>query len=352
MRRSDYDVTNSVQVSSPAAVLAEMSALFRSVWPHLDLAAMEEAFTYFDRLFAGDIRGYHGVETTYHDRQHTLDMTLALGRLIAGHELQSSANLRLGGTRALVGIIIALYHDVGYLRRTTDRDCRHGAEFTSTHVTRGSLFLRDYLPRLGLRPWSHMASQIVHYTGYEMAFDRIAAAVPDGRNIKLGHLLGTADMIAQMSDRCYLEKCRDRLYAEFVLGGVALPMGQNGARTIRYASGLDLLRQTPEFADHVRATRLDGEFQGAYRYIESLYAGRNPYMDAVDRNLDYLRAVLRSESWQLLRRNPPVFAAPADAMGNIRSAVASYLKDTYLEVCPPAAPPPPERPFEGARSTK
>ena len=44
----------------------------------------------------------------------------------------------------------------------------------------------------------------------------------------VGHLLGTADMIAQIADRCYLEKCRDRLYAEFVLGGrrAALQRGQ------------------------------------------------------------------------------------------------------------------------------
>ena len=61
----------------------------------------------------------------------------------------------------------------------------------------------------------------------------------DPRDIKLGHLLGTADMIAQMADRCYLEKCRDRLYPEFVLGGVAV------ALALFYSGGyLDRRRQT------------------------------------------------------------------------------------------------------------
>ena len=61
-----------------------------------------------------------------------------------------------------------------------------------------------------------------------------------------GHLLGTADMLAQMADRCYLEKCRDRLYAEFVLGDVAVHAGREGVKVL-YGSGLDLLRQTPKF---------------------------------------------------------------------------------------------------------
>ena len=79
-----------------------------------------------------------------------------------------------------------------------------------------------------------------------------------------------------MADRCYLEKCRDRLYPEFVLGGVALPIAANGGRDVRYASGLDLLRQTPEFMEDTRRKRLDAAFSSAYRYVEPLFEGRNP----------------------------------------------------------------------------
>ncbi len=89
-------------------------------------------------------------------------------------------------------------------------------------------------------------------------------------------------MIAQMADRCYLEKCRDRLYPEFVLGGVALPMAANGGRDVRYASGLDLLRQTPGFMEDVRRKRLDAAFDSAYRYVEPLFDGRNPYIESID----------------------------------------------------------------------
>ena len=85
-------------------------------------------------------------------------------------------------------------------------------------------------------------------------------------------------MIAQMADRCYLEKCRDRLYAEFVLGGVALPMAAQRRRAqVKYASGLDLLRQTPEFVAEVRsqAARRRSSTR-AYRYLEVLFGGSNP----------------------------------------------------------------------------
>ena len=78
IRRSDFDVTNSVQVSSPAAVLGAVEALYRPTWPGLSMEPLQRAFEHFERLFAGKVPGYHGVDTVYHDRQHTLDITLAL----------------------------------------------------------------------------------------------------------------------------------------------------------------------------------------------------------------------------------------------------------------------------------
>ena len=327
-RRSDFDVTNTVQVSSPTAVLAAVEALYRPTWPQLSLDPVRRAFRHFERLFAGEVPGFHGVDTVYHDRQHTLDITLALARLIVGYERQHDPAARLGGPRAIVGLVTGLFHDVGYLRRTDDVDSRNGAEFTRIHVSRGARFLEEYLPALGFGAWAPVASEIIHFTGYEIPFAQIEAKVPDRRDVTVGHLLGTADMIAQIADRCYLEKCRDRLYAEFVLGGVALPTTQ-GYPQVKYASGLDLLRQTPEFVDEVRSKRLDGDFNAAYRYLEILYGGRNPYLEAIDRNIDYLRQVLRSESWQLLRRRPPIFAASADPMATMRGLMLGHIKRVW-----------------------
>ena len=295
-RRSDFDVTNSVQVSSPEAVLRAVEALYRPTWPDVPLEPLRLSFAHFERLFAGEVPGFHGVDTVYHDRQHTLDITLALARLIVGYERQAPEPRRLGGERAVAGLITGLFHDVGYLRREGDQDSRNGAEFTRTHVSRGARFLEEFLPQAGLGGWVPVAREIIHFTGYELSFAEIEARVRDPRDIIVGHLLGTADMIAQMADRCYLEKCRDRLYAEFVLGGVALPIAANGGRQVKYASGLDLLRQTPDFVAEVREKRLDGEFGSAYRYLEILFGGRNPYMEAIDRK-ELAKAVIQMSTY-------------------------------------------------------
>lgn len=327
-RRSDHDITNTVKVSSAAAVLQAVGPLVVSTWPNADTAPLVRAFRDLDDMFSGRCPGYAGVDTVYHDTQHTLDVTLAMARLLAGHERQADAASQLGAERAVAGIIMALFHDVGYLRRQIDREARNGAEFTRTHVGRGAQFLSYYLPHIGLPQWAPVASEILHFTGYEKPFADIV--VRDDRDRRLGHLLGTADMLAQLSDRCYLEKCRDRLYPEFVLGGVALGPTGIGTATVKYASGLDLLRQTPGFVAATRRTRLDGEFGRAYRHVEVLFDGSNPYIEAIDRNLAYLEQVLRSESWRMLRRNPPLFAADPDTLSTVRLQMLGYFKKTWL----------------------
>jgi hypothetical protein len=326
-RRSEFDVTNTVQVSSAPAVRAAVEKLFAQVWPGRKFPVFARAFDDFERMFTGRMPGYFGVDTVYHDQQHTLDITLAAARLIAGYELQVAPEQRFGAERATLGVIVALFHDVGYLRKTTEDQSANGAEFTAVHVSRGAQFLQDYLPKVDLGQWSAVATEIIHYTGYERAFNRIV--VPDPRDHKLGHLIGTADLMAQMADRCYLEKCRDRLYAEFVLAGVALPVDSNGDVNVRYASGLDLLRQTPKFVADMRAKRLEGDFAAAYRYLEVLYDGRNPYIESIEQNLAFLQQVLRSENWRLLRRQPPVFAGIADPLQTTRSLMLGAIKKAW-----------------------
>jgi hypothetical protein len=156
-----------------------------------------------------------------------------------------------------------------------------------------------------------------------MRFDQIR--LDDPRDRKVGHLLGTADMMAQMADRCYLEKCRDRLYPEFVLGGVAVYRQENSLK-VNYGSGLDVLRQTPDFVAETMRTRLDGEFGGAYRYVEVLFGGRNPYMETIERSLDYLKQVLQSKHWWMLRRVPPCFTWEKNPLQNMRTLVIDHLK--------------------------
>lgn len=326
-RRSDFDVTNTVQVSSADAVRRAVVDLFRQVWPNYPFDRIDSGFRDFDRLFNGQFPGYYGCDTVYHDLQHSLDGTLAVARLIAGYEKTHLAEERLGPERAILGVVTALFHDAGYIRQTDDQTHRNGAEFTRNHVSRSAHFIGRYLPTIGMAEWVPVATKIVHFTGYEVQFDQIR--LDDPRDRKLGHLIGTGDLIAQMADRCYLEKCRDRLYPEFVLGGVAMGSDADGNPAVRYSSGLDVLRKTPQFTEEVRRTRLDGEFGGAYSYLEALFNGRNPYIEAIDRNMDYLKEVLRTGRWPMLRRDPPCFTWEKNPVQNIRSLVLGHLKQAW-----------------------
>jgi hypothetical protein len=325
-RRNDYDVTNTVQVSDPVMVRRAVRDLFGETFPGASFDKMWLAFYDFERLFEGKFPGYMGCDTTYHDMQHTLDMTLALARLVTGYERSVEPSERLGSRRAQMAIITSLFHDAGYIRHMErDREFRNGAEFTLYHVSRSADFLRRYLPELGLSTDVAVSSMIVHFTGYELDLDEIE--LDDPRDAVCGHLLGTADLIAQMADRCYLEKCRDRLYKEFVLGGVAVERASPGEYMVRYESGVDLLRKTPVFYQKVSRERLYSKFNRAYRYIEVLYDGQNPYVDAIRSNMTHLVRVLESGDWTMLRRSPPYFVGVDDAEHDMEKLVETQLAE-------------------------
>jgi hypothetical protein len=323
-RRNDYDVTNTVQVSDPVSVRNAVHELFADTFPGMSFDKLWLAFYDFERLFTGRYPGYQGCDTTYHDMQHTLDMTLALARLVSGYERSVEPPDRLGAARAQMAIITSLFHDSGYIRHEVrDKDFSNGAEFTLYHVSRSADFLRRYLPELGLAKDVGVASMIVHFTGYELDLDKIE--LDDPRDIICGHLIGTADMIAQMADRCYLEKCRDRLYNEFVVGGVAVENAKPGEYMVRYRSGKDLLTKTPAFYQQVMRNRLNSKFNRVYRYIEVLYDGQNPYIDAITTNITHLVRILETGDWSLLRRKPACFLGIAAAVQDIEKLVAAQL---------------------------
>jgi len=252
-------------------------------------------------------------------------MTLATARLLAGYERSVSAADPLGADRAVVGIVCALFHDSGYIRESADREHRNGAELTDCHVSRSAVFLRNYLPRIGLNEYAQHAAEIVHFTGYEKALDDIA--LDDPHDSMVGHLLGTGDLIAQMADRCYLEKCRDRLYLEFVMADIAIADAGNGQHSVRYQSGIDLLLQTPDFYRNVVRKRLDQDFNRAYRYIEALFDGNNPYLAFIERNIAYLEHIIETGEWPALRRSPPCYTVNENPVSAANALVNRKLME-------------------------
>lgn len=306
--RSHHDVTDTVDLTDIATVRDAVSTLLGARFDDVALATVHDAFSTFGKLYAGTLPGYVGCDTWYHDAQHSLDATLAYTRLIDGYEL-SEPQASLGAERAVVGVIIALFHDAGYIRRSDDAEHANGAEFTLNHVRRSGEFLAGYLPTVGLGHWADRARQIIHYTGYEVALDQIK--VDDSLDRRLGHFLGTVDLLAQMADPEYLEKCWHHLYHEFEICGLAGAADVNRPAPV-YASPADLMRKTPAFNQSVWDERLNGHFDRCYRYFDAHFGGRNQYVEAVERNIRRLQALLDNDDVDSLQSHrPQVIAAPA-----------------------------------------
>ena len=299
-RRNEFDVTNRIMTTDPVCVKLEVSRIYKSLYSRTP-TALERAFDDVVRLYRGHYPGYHGCDTAYHDLQHVLEVTLAMARLLDGYERSRADAPAIGERNFQLGAICALFHDVGYIRRANDKHHRNGAEYTRTHVSRGGRFLREYLPTIGMEDLAGAAAQILHFTGYERPVATIRMPNPMFRLV--GSLLGSADIIAQMADRCYLEKCRDRLYNEFVVGGIARQATPAGEQVV-FESPDDLLRKTPGF--YRSATkRLEQDLGGAYQFARTHFGGgTNLYMDAVKQNIRFVER-LKDESEIVLRRQPP-----------------------------------------------
>ena len=299
-RRSEYDVTDRVNTTDSAAVTTEVCSIYQDLYQRENSANLVQAFDDVARLYRGDHPAYYACDTSYHDIQHVLDVTLAMARLMDGYVRSTNGDI-VQERLFRFGIMSALYHDCGYIRHRKDTRHTNGAEYTKTHVSRGGKFLEDYLATVGMADLAHAASGTLHFTGYEVPIDRIRVE-PEFR--LLGNLLGSADMLAQMADRCYLEKCYDRLYPEFVYGGLARQVRPDGKEEVIFGSAADLIYKTPQFYASARK-RLEVELAGFGAYAEKHFKGENLYVSELEKNVGYAKDITKNEDISMLRRRPP-----------------------------------------------
>ncbi len=306
IRRNNFDVTNSIDTTDVASVSREVIRVFQERYPGSPADALDRVFADVASMYRGEYPGYRACDTEYHNLQHTLDVTLAMARLMDGYERSEDRTGPIGPRLFVFGVVASLLHDIGYIRHNKDTRHQNGAEYTLTHVSRGGKFIEDYMTLVGMDDLASVAGEILHFTGYEKPIEEIR--IPPGIFRLLGGLLGTADIIAQMSDRCYLEKCRDRLYPEFVLGGLATPGTRHTTRhnngEAKVSSPEELVSNTPEFYRSAMS-RLDGALGGVYRYAEDHFGGRNLYLEEIDKNVNYAGAVGAEKALHRLRRQAP-----------------------------------------------
>jgi len=299
---NDLDVAKLVRTTDAIQVNQEVDRIFLDLYPDSKTDALDTAFDDATSMYLGQYPGFLACDTAYHDIQHVLEVTLAMARLIDGYERSRVGVQPIGAHLFNLGVVTALFHDIGYLRRANDPPVRNGAEFTLVHVSRGANFLREYLPRLGMQEMADIAAALIHFTGYEKPVNSIE--VPGLIYRLLGNLLGSADIIAQMADRCYLEKCRDRLYPEFVDGGLATKQDADGKQTIVFSSGEDLVRKTPGFYAGA-TTRLTQDLNSSFKYAEPHFRGQNLYLEELNKNIQFAQELAAAPDMSALKRVPP-----------------------------------------------
>jgi hypothetical protein len=301
-RGNEYDVSCRVNTTDSAVVNSEVDRIFLDLYPRASTEKIDRAFLDLATMYRGARPGYHACDTAYHDIQHVLDVTLAMARLIDGYERARIGSEPMDASMFRLGVVTALFHDCGYIRTLDDKQHRNGGELTLIHVSRGARFLRDYLPKIGMGEVADIAASLIHFTGYEIPVGEIQ--VPSRAYKLLGSLLGSADIIAQMSDRCYLEKCRDRLYWEFLAGGLARKQLPDGKEEVVYASGEDLVRKTPRFYQGA-SKRLDADLGGTHKYAQDHFGGQNLYLEELEKNIEFAQIIDEAGDGSSLKRHPP-----------------------------------------------
>jgi len=301
-RGNEYDVSCRINTTDPGAVNEEVDRIFLDLYPDASTSQVDRAFSDLADLYSGKRPGYHACDTAYHDIQHVLDVTLATARLIDGYVRARIGGEPLDASMFRLGVVTALFHDCGYIRTLDDTRHKNGGELTLIHVSRGARFLRDYLPTIGMAEVADIAAALIHFTGYELQVPQIR--VPSLAYKLLGSMLGSADIIAQMSDRCYLEKCRDRLYPEFLAAGIARKRLPDGTEELVYESGEDLVRKTPGFYE-TASQRLAGDLGGTYRYASEHFGGQHLYLEELKKNIRFAQTMVREGDLAALKRHPP-----------------------------------------------
>lgn len=291
------DVTGTVPLDDARAVAQAVAAVLAPNVPGLPRAFLEAAFDDVARLYAGGDGAWLACDMPYHDLRHALDTALATARMIDGHA-------RAGGAwtaqRALATVLLALVHDTGFLRRR-DEAGRAGPTLADVHEARSVAFASAWLPQTPLATEAGLAPMLLCTRVAQPTAPLFAGR--DAAAATVGCLLGTADLVCQLADPRYPERCYHHLYTEFAIGGVSGP----------FRDARDLVAKTPGFHAAVLAPRLAGDLRDHQRFLATHFGGDDPYARQVRTNIARCERIARDGRWDELATAPPTTTAPLDA---------------------------------------
>ena len=270
---------NKIFIQEHKNIIEEVKALLSSI-DFKDHNVVEEAFKDTIKLFKGRFRGYQACKTKYHDLNHTLAVFLATARLVHGAVINGRS---ISIDMIAIGLICALFHDAGLIQTEDDHEGT-GAKFTLGHEERSIAFIKNYLGLNNL--YESYFDDCAHIIGCT-----ITALSPGDIPFRskeselIGKIVGSADLLAQMADRLYLEKLL-YLYEEFEEGKIP-----------GFESEFDLLKKTGWFYRNVAQKRLDIDLGGVLELMRIHFKkrfgeDRDYYQENIQKNIKYLQDVI------------------------------------------------------------
>lgn len=254
-----------IDMSSSQAVLEEVLLIAGLISSRIDTHIIRSAFQRTQALFEGRYPGKQACNTGFHDFRHTTDTLLATMRLLHGAALHQQI-----GTHREIYLVLsaALLHDTGYIQEVSDA-VGTGAKYTTIHVSRSMVFVGAHGSRFDLSNEElHFVQTLIRSTDITVDMEQVRFKQPNHR--MLGQILATADIMAQMADRIYLEKLIF-LYREFQEAGIG-----------DYTDEVDFLRKTIGFYDTMQQRMAEHlgnvghlmclHFQTRWQIDENLYA--------------------------------------------------------------------------------
>jgi hypothetical protein len=272
-----------LDMNTPSKVLEEVNTLFLDMFDAHDFDIVSSVFKSVVSLFYGKLPGFKACDTPYHNLKHTTDVFLAMARLIHGAHAEG---VTLNAIDASLGVVAALMHDTGYIQKDSEQYVS-SAKLASVHVDRSIEFMAHILTQKGYsRDNIRQCKQAILCTDLEKPFNTILFTPPSSE--LLGKMLASADLLAQTSDRKYLEKL-PLLYREFKEAG-----------TGNFECELDLIKDATLFNSRMNE-RLTTQLDRVNRFFQNHFRARwnidaDLYQIAIERSMAYLTSVLKSDA--------------------------------------------------------
>jgi hypothetical protein len=298
------DVTNTVSIGDDQAVADATGRILEGCFGtgSFDGQLLRSSFTVVGHLFAGEHPGYLACDMPYHDLRHSLDTALVMARLVAGYQSEQGDTSRaFRPEHGLLGVLLGLLHDTGYIRQTSEATLC-GPQLMAKHESRSVQFAGSYLRTTSLAEHAARAP-LIFATNLGSDLNQLFGTF-DRHAITLGQMLGSADLLSQISDRWYLERCYYHLYPELVLGGGDRVRTPDGHEQPLYRDAFDLLSKTPRFYENIIRKRLDQDFEQVARHLAAHFAGTDPYAEVIRRNLDRCARMIAEGPLDLLQDEP------------------------------------------------